>query len=304
MKASQFLQLLLIAAIWGASHVLMRIAVPALGPELSIVFRVILAMLTLTAVLGFRKRIFPVRPLLKKYGIAFLWVGLVNMALPFLLFAFATRHLPSAYLVIINAMVPIFSGSFAALFLGEKFGARRWISVGLGMTGVALLKEFGSVSEMTSEVMWALVMAIAAAASYGIGTVAIRIQAKNVPPDQLVWGAHGAVLLLFIPLMLHLFYEPPVLTAGPYGWGAVVASIIVLGVFASGFAFLIFYRLVSEIGAFQASLSTFIMPFFGLLWGVLFLNETITAGMVVGAVLVISSALLFVRGGSTNRKTR
>jgi drug/metabolite transporter (DMT)-like permease len=76
--------------------------------------------------------------------------------------------------------------------------------------------------------------------------------------------------------------------------GRVWLSVMGLGVFASGLAFLVFYRLVSEIGAFMASLSTYIMPLFGLFWGMLLLDERATPGMLLGGVLVLASAGLFV----------
>ena len=70
---------------------------------------------------------------------------------------------------------------------------------------------------------------------------------------------------------------------------------MVLGVFGSGLAFVIYYRLINEIGAFKASLTTFIMPVFGLFWGWLFLNEKANIPMMIGVLMIISATSLFLK---------
>lgn len=291
MEFRHFLQLLLTAAIWGASHVLMRIAVPQIGSEFSVLFRILFGVVALMIFLMPRG----VR-LQRHHFKTYLWVGFLNMALPFFLFSRATKHLPAPYLVIINALVPIFSGIASAILIREAFGIKRVISVIFGIIGVVLLKEFGSIPEMTPEVTRAFLMAILASASYGVGTLIVKMKAHGVPPEELVWGAHSAAGVIYLPIALGLSLLGMAPSLAELGQAPlrVWLSVMGLGVFASGLAFLVFYRLVSEIGAFMASLSTYIMPLFGLFWGMLLLDERATPGMLLGGVLVLASAGLFV----------
>lgn len=295
MSVSQFLRLLFISAIWGASHVFARVIVPAIGPELSVFARVIVAFITLSLILLKRGELWSSLRDFREYRKEYLLVGLFNMALPFTLFAFATVSLPAAYLVILNATVPIFSAVLSSLFMKERFDGRRWASIALGIAGVVLLTEYGSIVEITPRVALSLVLGLLASASYGAGTLYIRMRCQHLPPATLVWGSNVAALALLAVFAAYAFLSHGPFEPAGHSWPQVAGAVFMLGAVSSGLAFVLFYRLVSEIGAFNASLSTFVMPMFGLVWGVLLLGETVTWGMIAGAAMVIASAALFVR---------
>jgi len=294
MTLFQSLRLIFIAAIWGASHVLVKIAVPELGPVFTAFVRMLVGASTLTVFQLFKGVPF----LLRKNWKIYVMVGLFYVTVPITLFALASVLLPSAYLIILNAMVPLFTAIFSALILFEAFTGRKIVSLILGLVGVALLKEFG-VLENTTEAIYAMAMGLTASASYGLCGVLIKKFGNGGNPTALVTMSNWIGVVLMLPWALYSMPHFSELTFQQHSLGAVLFSVFILGAFGSGFAFVVFYGLLEEIGPFRASLTTFLMPFFGLLWGMIFLSEKFTLGMGVGAALVISSTALFMTHKST-----
>lgn len=298
MSLSQVFRLVLIAAIWGASHVLVRIAVPEIGPILTAFFRISIAAVTLLSFQTVTK--LPLR--LKENWKFYFLVGVLYTALPLSLFAFASVLLPSAYLVILNATTPIFAAVFATLILKEEFGWRKIASLSIGMIGVFLLKEFGSIEKVTAEVVIAMAMGLLASASYGLCGVLVKKWGVAGNPTALTTGSNLFAVMLLSPLAVLALthFTPPTFTH--YSFAAVTASILILGMFGSALAFVLFYGLIREIGPFKASLTTFLMPVFGIVWGMIFLNEPLTLGMLAGAALVLVSTSFFIRKKQTLNK--
>jgi drug/metabolite transporter (DMT)-like permease len=294
-SVSQFIRLLFISAIWGASHVFSRVVVPVIGPEFTVFGRVVIAFVTLSLFLAKGGELRRAFHQLREYRVEYFVVGLFNMALPFLLFAFATVSLPASYLVILNATVPIFNALLSTCFMRERFDGRRWASIALGIVGVVLLTEYGSIVDITPRIALSLVFGLLASASYGVGTLYIRMRCQRIPPAVLVWGSNLTAVFLLAGFAIYALLTQSGFHPTPYSAWQVGGALLMLGAFSSGVAFVMFYRLVAEIGAFNASLSTFVMPMFGLIWGVLLLGETVTWGMIAGAGMVIGSAALFVR---------
>ncbi len=291
MTRSQILRLLFVAAVWGGSHVFVRTTVPEIGPALTAFGRVFIAAITLLLFHYFSKTSFQYRGNGKRFFI----VGFLNTALPFTLFSFASVHLPSAYLVILNSTVPVFSAIFASVFLKDSFGLKKVMSLFLAMTGVVLLKEFGSIEHITPEVILSMAMGLGAAASYAICGIVIKKMGYGNSPTSLTTGSSLASLLFLLPLAVKSAFALPPVTFSHHSMAAVAFSLSMLGIFGTGIAYVTYYKLLEEIGPFKASLSTFLIPIFGLVWGVVFLQEPLTLGMIGGAVLVLLSTFLFVR---------
>ena len=294
MTLSQGLRLIFIAAIWGASHVLVRIAVPELGPVFTAFLRMVIGASTLTLFQWSKGIPFSFQ---KNWRI-YLIVGIFYVTVPITLFALASVLLPSAYLVILNATTPLFTAIFSAWILMEAFSTRKIMSLILGLSGVALLKEFG-VLENNPQTFLAMGMGLVASASYGLCGVLIKKFGNGGQPTALTTMSNWIGAILLFPWAMVSMPHFSELTFEHHSLFAVVLSVFILGAFGSGIAFVVFYQLISEIGPFRASLSTFLMPFFGLIWGMLFLSEGFTWGMGVGAALVISSTALFMTHKST-----
>lgn len=282
MNTANLIRLVTLAAIWGGSFLFMRISAPVLGPAVLIEWRVLLAALFLMVVgLVLRRRAAPLN--LRENWKHFLVLGFFNSALPFLLFAFSARTLSASVMSVVNATAPMWGAIIGAVWGRQPIKARTALGLVLGTVGVALLAGFDKVSAKPGAGI-ALVATLAAACSYGIATTYAR-SARSVAPFANAHGSMWAAALLVLPA-LPFFPQPghPTLT--------VAASVVALGVLCSGIAYLLYFRLIEEIGPTSALTVTFLNPVFGILWGSLFLGEVVGWYTVAGAAIVLVGTAL------------
>jgi drug/metabolite transporter (DMT)-like permease len=283
MNAASFFRLILLAAIFGGSFLFMRIGVPALGPALMIEYRVALAALFL-ALIGFiLKKPMALRRNWRHYVI----LGFFNSGLPFLLFAIAARTLPASMLSVLNATAPIWGALIGAVWTRQPLSPRTILGLILGMCGVAMLVGLDHASTQAGA-GWAIAAALTAAFCYGIATTYAKTaaMAKGVEPFANAHGSMWGAALTVLPALL--FFPPP---AGRPGAG-VFAAVLALGIVCSGIAYLLYFRLIKDVGATSALTVTFLVPVFGILWGCLFLGETIGVSTLVGAAVVVTGTAL------------
>ena len=279
MTTANFLRLLLLAAIWGGSFLFMRIGAPVLGPAVLVEYRVLFAALFLAAVgLVLRKRL-ELRANWRHY----LMLGFFNSALPFLLFAYSARTLTASVLSVLNATAPMWGALIGALWARQAITLRSAIGLVLGTAGVALLVGFDDVSRLPGAGL-ALAAALAAALCYSIASLYAKT-AKTVEPFANAHGTMWAAALFVLPV-LPFFPSPAPPTPGV--WAAVLA----LGVVCSGIAYLIYFRLIVDIGPTSALTVTFLNPLFGILWGALFLGEAVGWHTLAGAAIVLVGTAL------------
>jgi drug/metabolite transporter (DMT)-like permease len=282
MNTANLLRLVSLAAIWGGSFLFMRISAPVLGPAVLIELRVLLAALFLLAVafvLG--KRAAPLN--LREHWKHYLVLGFFNSALPFLLFAFAARTLSASVLSVLNATAPMWGAIIGAIWTRQPVKARTALGLVLGTVGVALLVGFDKVSDRPGAGV-ALVAALAAALSYAIASLYAR-SAKVVAPFANAHGSMWSSALLVLPA---LAFFP----ATGQSTVAVAGSVVALGVLCSGIAYLLYFRLIEEIGPTSALTVTFLNPVFGILWGALFLGEVVGWYTVAGSAIVLAGTAL------------
>ncbi|MDC8759376.1 DMT family transporter [Janthinobacterium fluminis] len=279
MKAADFLRLILLAAIWGASFLFMRIGAPVLGPAVLIEYRVGFAALFLAAV-GFALK----KPLgLRRHWKHFLIIGFFNSTLPFLLYAFAAKSLSASVLSVLNATSPIWGALIAAIWTRKAMAPRTLLGLLLGLGGVALLVGFDTVSAQDGAGL-AIGAGLLAAFCYGIATNYAK-SAQAVEPFANAHGSMWAATLMVLPA-LPFFPAPASPSAG------VMAAVLALGVLCSGVAFLLYFRLIHDVGATSALTVTFLIPVFGILWGCLFLGEVIGWYTIAGSAIVIVGTAL------------
>lgn len=280
MTSSSLARLLVLSAIWGASFLFMRIGAPVLGPTLLVFARVGLAALFLLAVAVLLGRKMGARG----HWRHFLVLGLFNSALPFLLYAYSARTVPASLLSVLNATAPIWAALIAAVWMRNRLEPRAVLGLILGIAGVALLAGVESL-RLPDEGGIAIAAALAAAFSYGIATNYAK-SAAAVEPFANAYGSMWAATLLLLPLMFAtpLPAEPP----DPH----VIASAVALGVLCSGVAYLLYFRLVADIGPAPALTVTFLVPVFGILWGVLLLGETVGWHTLAGSASVLIGTAL------------
>ena len=279
MSTTNFLRLVFLAAIWGSSFLFMRICAPVLGPAVLIEYRVLLAAIFLLVVATLLKK-----PLgLRRYWKHYLILGLFNSAFPFLMFAFAARTLSASVLSVLNATAPMFGALITALWARQAISARTALGLVLGTAGVALLVGFDHVSARPGA-GWAIAAALVAAFSYSVASAYTRT-AVSVDPFTNAHGSMWASALLVLPL-LPLFPAPGTPTIG------IMGATLALGVLCSAIAYIIYFRLIADIGTTSALTVTFLSPLFGILWGTLFLHEVVGWYTIAGAAIVLTGTAL------------
>jgi drug/metabolite transporter (DMT)-like permease len=282
MNTANLIRLVTLAAIWGGSFLFMRISAPVLGPAVLIEFRVLFAAVFLLLVgLVLRKKAAPLN--LREHWKHYLMLGFFNSALPFLLFAFAARTLSASVLSVLNATAPMWGAIIGALWSRQAVSLRTAAGLLLGTAGVALLVGFDSMTARPGAGI-AVVAALAAALSYGIASLYAR-SARSVAPFANAHGSMWASALLVLPaLPFFPSSGPPTMT--------VAASVVALGVLCSGIAYLLYFRLIDEIGPTSALTVTFLNPVFGILWGALFLGEVVGWYTIAGSAIVLAGTAL------------
>jgi drug/metabolite transporter (DMT)-like permease len=282
MRPADLLRLVTLAALWGGSFLFLRITAPVLGPLFLAELRLVIAAATLLAwawMTGGQVR-FAGR------WRSYLVIGTVNSAVPFGLFAYAAVHLPASYSAVLNATSPLFGAFFAALWLNERLTPRRVAGAVAGVAGVALLVGFGPVKADAGVILSALA-AIGGACCYALAVVYTRRKAAGIEPFAVAVGSQiGAALVL-----------SPALASWPGGelfTPGIAASVLALALACTAFAYVLYFRLIADVGAARALTVTFLIPVFGVLWGVVFLGEPLGLFMLAGAALVIGATWLVV----------
>ena len=284
MKRSDYARLLLLAAIWGASFIFIRVTAPVLGALWMSEARVLIGGLALLA--WFRFTGFD--PQWRRFWRFYAAVGVLNSAVPFTLYGFAGMHLPGSLMAILNATSPMFGLVLGAAFAGEGLTLRKIGGLALGAAGVALVARPAQ-GEATPMFLWGVAACLGAAFAYGLTGLLMKKRGAGVPPRGIAVGAQLCAALMLAPLLP--FAPPP---AAPSA--VVVANLLALGVLASSIALILYFRLMADVGATRALTVTFLIPLFGMLWGVLFLGETLTAAAIGGAVLILAGTGLVTRG--------
>lgn len=279
MSTANLLRLLLLAAIWGGSFLFMRIAAPVLGAAVLIEYRVLFAAIFLAVVGLFLKKSLDWKQHWKHYFI----LGLFNSALPFLMFAFAARTLSASVLAVLNATTPLWGTLIAAVWSRTMVSGKVLLGLALGTCGVALLVGFDHVSAKPGAGL-AIAAVLFASFNYGIASNYAR-QAKAVEPFANAHGSMWASALMVLPVV-PFFPAPGAHTVD------IMGAVIALAVLCSGVAYLIYFRLIQDVGPSSALTVTFLSPLFGILWGVLFLGETVGWYTFAGAAIVITGTVL------------
>ena len=276
--------LAIIAAIWGASYLFIKVAVDEVEPTAMMFFRLVLATAVLAPVLfwrsGGRKAVAAVRGT----GWKAFAIGFLNASFPFVLIAWGEKYVDSGVAAIANATVPIFVVLLALRFNPSErvSGVRLWgILVGLAGVGVlaGLHPEGG---------WWAVAGTLAivvASFSYACANHFVQHNYGGSAPLVIATVSCATGALILLPFAVVQWPDAvPSLEA--------IGSIVALGIFGTAIALLFFYRLLKRYGASRASLVTYLLPPVALVYGVLILDETVTLNAALGLVLILAGVAL------------
>lgn len=282
MKGADAARLALLGAIWGASFLFTRIAAPVIGPVATAELRMLIGGGALAAWFAVARA----DPQWRRWWLQYLAVGMLTSALPFVLYAYAAVTLPASLLSVLNATAPMWGAVMVAILLGERLKLRRAAGFALGVAGVALVTR---PEPGTTFAVLPLAAALAAPVCYGVAGAWIKRWASGAPARGMAIGTQLSVGVLLAPL---LAVWPPPTWSPPT---LVVVSVLALGLLCSGVAYLLYFRLVADIGPTGALTVTYLVPVFGVAWGVLFLGEPVSAGMLAGGAIVLAGCVLVLR---------
>ena len=274
------LELLFLGVIWGASFLFMRIAAPEFGALALVEIRVATAAVFLVAVLAWRRGMHD----LPGAALPLTVVGVFSSALPFVLFAYATLSVTAGTAALLNASAPLFGALVAYVWLRDKLTAARVVGLAIGFGGIVLL-AWDKVSFRGGGTTLAILAGLGASFSYGLAVNYTKKKLGRVSPLATATGSQIAAALLLLPLAVTNW---PSANPSLKSW----LSVIVLGMVGTGIANAFYFRLIARIGPARAIAVTYLVPVFGMLWGLVFLHEPVTAAMLAAcAVILLGTAL-------------
>ncbi|MET0543074.1 MAG: DMT family transporter [Variovorax sp.] len=277
--------LVLLAALWGASFLFMRIGAAEFGALPTAAVRVAIATLFLLPCLFFAGQ----ARALAQHWKSTLAIGIFNSGLPFALFSFALLTIHTGLAAVLNATVPMFGALVAWAWFRDRPDTSRLVGLVVGFAGVAMLASRGDGEHASAggaaSSLWAVLACLAACLSYGISASATRRYLGGVPSLATAAGSQiGATLFLALPAL----WLWPVRMPSLHAW----LALTVLGVACTGIAYILFFRLIAAAGPARALTVTFLVPVFAVFYGAVFLHEPVTAWMLICAAVIVCGVAL------------
>jgi drug/metabolite transporter (DMT)-like permease len=277
------LRFLLLAAIWGSSYLFMRVAVPAFGPAPLVLLRMLGAAVIFMPWLVRA----PIRPLLRGHATRLFILGALNSAIPFSLLAFAMLRLQAGFAAILGATVPMFAVAIDALWWRHRLARQRLLGLALGFCGVVVL-AWDQLDFRSGGSGWSVLAALGASACYATGA---HFGKHYFAGQPIMLPAAGSMLTSAIMVLPGGIWLWPAQWPPLHDWYAAA----VLAVVCTALAYLLYYRLLVRASATALTGVTFVIPVFGVLWGALFLHESITL-RIAGGMLITMLGTAFTTG--------
>jgi drug/metabolite transporter (DMT)-like permease len=275
-----------LSALWGSAFVFIKIATPAIGAVGLVFLRLVLASLLL-GVLFIRKQHFK---MIKENIFPIILIGAINVALPFYCFSYSALAINASTMAVINGSTPLFAFMFSIVWLNFQFKWFQFLGILIGMSGLMVFVGYESLEFK----LFPMFMAMIGAALYGLSMNYIyKLNVVNT-------GVMAAVTVIAATLMIapFLLLDPIIMD----NWDLkVVGSVIFLGVFCTGLAYLPYFILIKRVGPISTSLVALLVPIFGMLWAYLLLQEKITLVMLTGCILIVGGVVLTSQLGKANR---
>lgn len=284
MTLRNWLDLCLLSIVWGSTFVFAKVAVAEIPPLVLVFCRVAIAAAALHCVLRIRGLRFPAQPAIL---ISFLGMGLLNNAIPFSLIFWGQTALAAGLASILNATTPIFTVLVASLlFRQETLRPHRVAGAVLGFAGIVVMLS-PALAGLAREPIWAEAACLGAALSYAFAA-AFAKRFKDMPAMVAATGQLSGSSLLILPLAL---WQATGWTPGGVSLTAWV-NVAALGLLGTAFAYLLYFRLLSQAGATNASLVTLLIPLNTVVMGALFLGEALSPHQLAGLAILLIGLLV------------
>jgi drug/metabolite transporter (DMT)-like permease len=276
--------LLTLGLMWGTSYAFIKLGVETLPTFTLIATRLLIGFLLLATVVAVAREPLPRSP---RIYVHLLVMAIVNIVIPFTLITSAERSVDSAIAAIINGAVPLVVILLAGLvFPDEPITLNRLVGLFVGYAGVIVIVSPGLGSSTGSQISGELAL-VGSTISYGIGAVYARAKMRGLRP--MIPAVFQVGFAFVLVAALALVNEHPFDVA----WnGDAILAVIWLGVFGSGLAYLLNFRLLARIGATRTSILAYFLPIVGIVTGALMFGETIDQYVVIGTVMVIGGVAL------------
>lgn len=276
--------LLALAAIWGASYMLIKIGLRDLSPAMVACLRVALAALVVAPIAAARGALAGLGGVVGMLVV----VGAIQVAGPFFLIALGEQEIPSALAGILVATAPIFTAVLAIwIDHEERSQGLRLVGIGVGIAGVVLL--FGVDLSGSGSLLLGGLAVVLAGLGYAVGGFLVKHRLAGLEPLGMTVAVMAASALLLAPVALA---TAPAEAPGIGPLGAVAA----LGVVGTGLAFVIFYGLIARVGPARSFLVAYLAPGFAVVYGAALLGEAITAATIAGLALILVGSWLAAEG--------
>ena len=272
MENKYWILITILGAVWGSAFMFIKIATPELGPIALVNIRLAVAGLIFLPFLLQKKYLRHFKSNLKNILI----LSIINTALPFSLFAYASLESSSNMLSILNGTTAIMAVVISTMWLKVKLNLFQILGVFIGLFGIIVLANPDKVYISTK----ATIFCLSAAFCYALSANYIQKFAYKTNTIVLIgWSLVIASVLLLPLTVFNLPSKTPSSNA--------IFSILWLGVISTGVAFLGYVRLIEKVGAVKTATVAYFIPVFGVIWGYIFLGEPITLQILIGMMLIL-----------------
>ena len=277
MEIRYWILLTFLGALWGSAFMFIKVATPEFGPIALVNTRLLIASLIFLPILLQKKYIHLLKPIWKQV----LVLSIMNNAIPFTLFSYASFGADSNILAILNATTAFNTMIIAYLWIGESVSLKQLFGLILGFIGIFILVN----PQNSDTTLIASLSALLAAFFYSYSTVYIQRQSVNANKMVLIGWSIVFSAVLMIPVSI--FNLPETLPSA-----SAIGSAFWLGAVSTGLGFLGYVRLIDKIGAVKTSTVAYFLPVFGIIWGSIFLDEKITYTIILGCLIVLMGIYL------------
>ena len=277
--------LLLLALIWGASFLFIKLAVRDMSPATLVLSRAVLGAVTLGLIFAARRQT-PIPAGTRTRLLPFLVMAIFGSLLPWFAFGFGELSISSALASILNATTPLWTAVFAYWVTpAERPSALNYLGVAVGFLGTGIVIAPDLIGHPLRATTLGTLAVAGAAASYAVAALVQRRRLRGVSPLQVGFWQ----LALTAPLAFIVAF--PTIGATRLGWTSIMAM-LALGVGGSGIAYLLYYFMMNTLGATRATTVTFLLPVTAVFWGASLLNESITLPILAGMVVILLGVFL------------
>ena len=271
-----FVLLFLLGLIWGSSFLFIKYTIFSLKPLTAVFLRMVVAALCLFIYLKIKNVILPLE---KKDIINYFAIAVFGNVLPFFLVSWAEISISTNVTGIIMGLMPITTVFLVFFFVKEeKINIYTFLGIFLGFCGLFFLLDIIANKNISFLPQIAVIISTI---SFALGTIYTR-KIPNFNPLYILTGSTYFACLILIPLVF--FFD------GPLNVSATNQSIffvIVLGILNTAIGGLIFFKLIKLSGAAFTSTVNFITPFVAVMWGYIFLNESLSANQILGFIFIL-----------------